>query len=109
MKTTLFPQELSDKLNHLSAQVEVLTKQLATKEQRISELEKTVATLEAQTDAVEQYSRRANLRFQGIPDSDGEDTDSLIITLINELLGVVRMRGIGGILSSSEKLSTKFM
>ena len=53
MKTTLFPQELSDKLDHLSAQVEVLTKQLATKEQRITELEKKVATLEAQTDAVE--------------------------------------------------------
>ena len=88
MKTTLFPQELSDKLDHLSAQVEVLTKQLATKEQRITELEKKVATLEAQTDAVEQYSRRANLRFQGIPDSDGEDTDSLIITLINEQINV---------------------
>ena len=51
MKTTLFPQELSDKLDHLSAQVEVLTKQLATKEQRITELEKKVATLEAQTRA----------------------------------------------------------
>ena len=38
MKKTLFPQVLSDKLDHLSAQVEVLTKQLATKEQRISEL-----------------------------------------------------------------------
>ena len=88
MKTTLFPQELSDKLDHLSAQVEVLTKQLATKEQRITELEKKVATLEAQTDAVEQYSRCANLRFQGIPDSDGEDTDSLIITLINEQINV---------------------
>ena len=86
MKTTLFPQELSDKLDHLSAQVEVLTKQLATKEQRITELEKKVATLEGQTDAVEQYSRRANMRFQGIPDSDGED--SLIITLINEQINV---------------------
>ena len=88
MKTTLFPHELSDKLDHLSAQVELLTKQLATKEQRITELEKKVATLEAQTDAVEQYSRRANLRFHGIPDSDGEDTDSLIITLINEQINV---------------------
>ena len=85
MKTTLFPQVLSDKLDHLSAQVELLTKQLATKEHRISELETKVATLEAQTDAVEQYSRRANLRFQGIPDSgDGEDCDSMIINLINE-------------------------
>ena len=78
MKTTLFPQALSDKLDHLSAQVEVLTKQLATKEQRISELEKTVATLEAQTDAVE--------RQPALP--DGEDTDSLIITLINEQINV---------------------
>ena len=85
MKTTLFPQVLSDKLDHLSAQVELLTKELATKEERISELEKKVATLEAQTDAVEQYSRRADLRFQGIPDSgDVEDCDSMIINLINE-------------------------
>ena len=87
-KTTLFPQALSDKLDHLSAQGEVLTKQLATKEQRITELEKKVATLEAQTDAVEQYSCRVNLRFHGIPDSDGEDTDSRIITLINEQINV---------------------
>ena len=85
METSLFPQVLSDKLDHLSAQVDVLTKQLATKEQRICDLEKKVVTLEAQVEAVEQYSRRANLRFQGIPDfGDGEDTDSIVVNLIND-------------------------
>ena len=42
-------------------------------------------TLKAPADAFEQYSRRANLRFQGIPDfGDGEDTDSIVINLIND-------------------------
>ena len=95
MKKTLIPQVLSDKLDRLSAQVEVLTKQLATKEQRISELENKVMTLEAQTDAVEQYSCRAKLRFQGIPDSgDGEDSDSLIIKIIIKHMNIeLRVQG----------------
>ena len=46
-------------------------------------------TLEVQADTVEQYSHRANLRFQGIPDSgEWEDTDMMIIKLINEHMKV---------------------
>ena len=49
--------------------------QAAKKEARICELEKRVTALETQADDAEQYSRRANLRFHGMPESDtGEDT-----------------------------------
>ena len=52
------------------------------------EFEKVVMQ-EAQADTVEQYSRHAKLRFQGIPDyGDGEDTDSMIVKLINEHMEV---------------------
>ena len=66
-----------------------LRSSLPPKSKRICELKKKVVTLEAQVDAVEQYSRRANLRFQGIPDfGDGEDTDSSVVKLINDHMQV---------------------
>ena len=44
---------------------------------------------EAHADTVEQCPCRAKLRFQGIPDyGGGEDTDSMIVKLINEHMEV---------------------
>ena len=84
LKSALFPQILSDKIDDLSSKFELITKQLAKKENRISELEKKVSQLEVDVDNLQQYSRRPNLRIYGIRDThDGEDTDSKVITLIN--------------------------
>ena len=44
--------------------------------------------LETSADAVEQYSRRPNLRFQGIPETTGENTDAKILKLINEQMQI---------------------
>ena len=91
LKKALFPQMLADKMDHLSAQVHQLTDQSAKKDARINELEKKVAALEIQADDTEQYSRRSNLRFQSMPESDaGEDTDCKIIQFINEKMRLDR-------------------
>ena len=42
---------------------------------------KKVHALESTADAVEQYSRRNNLRITGIPKSLGEDTDTHVLEL----------------------------
>ena len=66
----------------LTAKVASLTEDLNTKDNEIDELVKRVNTLEEAADAVEQYSRRPNLRFHGIAESaDGEDTDANVVHL----------------------------
>ena len=52
---------------------------------KIQKLERKVATLELDSDKVEQYSRRSNLRFSGIPETDNEveDTTEKILQIIN--------------------------
>ena len=45
----------------------------------IDELFQKVATLEAQADKWEQYSRRPNLRFHGIEEKEGKDTNAIVI------------------------------
>ena len=55
---------------------------------RMIELETTVNHLEQQLDAHEQYSRRPNLRVQGIPeDGRGEDVESKVLSVVNEKMG----------------------
>ena len=40
-------------------------------------------------DSLEQYKRRPNLRFEGIPEADhGEDTDAKVLDIANSLLGM---------------------
>ena len=46
--------------------------------------------LEVDSDAVEQYSRRANLQIRGIAECNGgEDTDQLVLNIINDNMGLV--------------------
>uniref|UniRef100_A0A1Y1K7J7 L1 transposable element RRM domain-containing protein n=1 Tax=Photinus pyralis TaxID=7054 RepID=A0A1Y1K7J7_PHOPY len=44
--------------------------------------------LEDQTESLEQYSRLNNLRIFGVPESDSEDTDKVIVKLCKEQLKV---------------------
>ena len=88
LKTMLYPQVIADKLDLLTAQWDKMSQQLDVKERRISELEQRVQQLETNADAVEQYSRRPNLRFQGIPETNGENTDAKILKLINEQMQI---------------------
>ena len=52
---------------------------------------KKLATLEAESDRREQYSIRPNLRFQGIPEEDGENTDAVVIGKTQQKLGLTHI------------------
>ena len=89
IKIALYPRDLVNKIDLLSAMVNKLSGQLEQKEQRISQLEQKVQLLELQADGVEQYSRRANLRLYGIPeDENGENTDAKVLEVVNERMRI---------------------
>ena len=57
-------------------------------EKQISGLQKELGESQRHVEEQEQYSRRNCLRFLGIPEQDREDTDKLVIELVNDKLGV---------------------
>ena len=83
LKKALYPQELVDQLNHLSSRVTALTDCIKHRDETIKKLEGKVAKLEFEADKVEQYSRRANLRFSGLPETESENTTDKLLELIN--------------------------
>ena len=88
LKKQLYPTELYDKLDTLTSKLESISIQLTAKDHIIHTLETTVNHLEQQLDAHEQYSRRPNLRVQGIPeDGRGEDVESKVLSVVNEKMG----------------------
>ena len=89
MKNILFLQSLSDGVDYLKKKIDNLTAFIEEKDARISELERLVSTTETKLDALDQYSRRANLRFQGLNENqDGEDIETQIINIINNEIGL---------------------
>ena len=79
LKKALFPNQLATKIDALTLQVSHLTSL-----ERIAELETKVQSLEDANDALEQYSRRPNIRVSGIAETtDGEDTDEKVLAVIN--------------------------
>ncbi len=90
LKQVLYPKELSKQLKGLNDQIVRLQQQLAAKDEKIKTLEERVIKLEVDSDAVEQYSRRANLQIRGIAECNGgEDTDQLVLNIINDNMGLV--------------------
>ena len=90
LKQVLYPKELSTQLKGLNAQIVRLQQQLAVKDEKIKTLEERVNKLEIDTDGVEQYSRRANLQISGLAERDGgEDTDELVLKVVNDNMGLV--------------------
>ena len=90
MKAMLYPQELENKIDNLTKKIDSLTKLDESKNLRLNDLEKRISTLEANADRQEQYSRRPNLRVQGLEEKgEGENTDRIMIQLINDTLAVV--------------------
>ena len=85
----LYPQEISDKLDNMTAKINSLTSQLEAKEARIVKLDERLVQLEGVLDNQEQYTRGANLRIQGIPESDqGESTDEKTLEIVNDFIGL---------------------
>ena len=89
LKSALYPEELSNKLETLTLTIAGLTSQLENKERRITVLEDQVELLQSECDNLQQYSRRCNLRFHGIPETgEGEDTTLKVLELINAKMAV---------------------
>ena len=62
----------------------------------ITDMSDQLKVLENRIDEMNQYSRRNCLKFRGIPEKEDDDTDSLIIDIINNKLGIkVDLRDIG--------------
>ena len=47
---------------------------------------------EAEADKREQYSRRPNFCFHGIEEKEGEDTNAIVIALVQKKLGLSQIR-----------------
>ena len=89
LKSALYPEELSNKLDTLTLTIAGLTSQLENKERRITVLEDQVELLQRECDNLQQYFRRCNLRFHGIPETgEGEDTTLKVLELINSKMAV---------------------
>ena len=87
LKKAMYPQELVDQLDHLSSRVTELTECIKQRDEKIKKLEGTQLELEA--DKVEQYSRRSNVRFSGLPETTGESTENTtdkILDIINNTM-----------------------
>ena len=67
----------------LSSRVTALTDCIKHRDETTKKLEGKVAKLEFEADKVEQYSRRANLRFSGLPETESENTTDKLLELIN--------------------------
>ena len=88
LKKAMRPKELVDQLDHLSSRVTALTECIKQRDEKIKKLEGKVTQLELEADKVEQYSRRSNLRFSGLPETTGESentTDKLIDIINNNM------------------------
>ena len=74
LKKALFPVELSGRIDALTATLQRLSCVVEEKDVRITSLEKEVHELADSNDSLEQYTRRPNMRFEGIPEAEhGED------------------------------------
>ena len=85
LKRALFPQEIADKIDYLAAQTEQLKQTMKEKDEKIKQLESRVDLLESANDSIEQYSRRSNLRIEGIPESVGIcEIENAILDIVND-------------------------
>lgn len=77
-------------VKRLDARMKSFQAQLEAKDERIVALESDVTKLKNLLDDQEQYSRRESLRFSGIAESiNGEDTDQLVLDLVNKEMKLV--------------------
>ena len=65
----------------IAAKLESIDDKLRAKDAKIDKLQNQVTDLEKSIDDIEQYGRRQNLRIHGVPETTGEVTDSIILSL----------------------------
>ena len=89
LKSALYRQALSDRLDTLTQTIAGLTSQLESKESRIVVLEEQVELLQSECDNLEQYYIRCKLRIRGIPETgEGEDTTLKVLELVNAKMAI---------------------
>ena len=89
LRHVLNPKVLTDKLDTLTKKISQLNERLEKKDKYIAALKARLSSCEAGLDQLEQYSRRTNLRFFGIPDAQtGENTTGKLLSIVNETMGV---------------------
>ena len=71
-----------------SALVQSLRRQLNEKDVKINALQSQVDEINKQVDDLEQYSRKKNVRLDGITEVDGENTHEVILETCNNVLGL---------------------
>ena len=69
-------------------EMEAKTRKLHALDEQIKHMQKNIVDIKASVDEQEQYSRRNCLRFHGVPETAGENTDKVIIELVKEKMGV---------------------
>ena len=88
IKSTIYPYALVDEMRAPKTEITRLT----AKNKIIEELQVRVSKLEVSVDDTEQYSRRANVRIQGIHDTGAsEDARATVLQVINETMKMSRL------------------
>ena len=72
----------------LKNEIVSLRKELKQKDSKILDLQQQVASLEIETDNLQQYSRRNSLRITGIPETETENVVEKSLAVINETMNV---------------------
>ena len=87
LRSMFNPQILTDKLESLMDTITKLNDRLDKKDVYIADLGARLSSVKANLDVLEQYSRRSNLRFFGIPESDGgEETTGKLLSIVNDTM-----------------------
>lgn len=69
----------------LSKRLKKMEDEIAAKDAKIESLEKRIEELETKADDQEQYSRRTSVRIYGIPETPGENLNSVASALFDEM------------------------
>ena len=76
---------LTKQINSVKTENASLREKCSKLEKRVSELETENSTRKLESDALEQYGRRNILRVSGIPETDREDTDDIVLRVASDL------------------------
>ena len=73
-----------DAITELQNNVVRLINKLSERDKEISDLRNEIEELREELDELQQYSRKPSIRVYGIPESEDEDTDQLLLQLFNK-------------------------
>ena len=78
----------SGKMDEYEARFKMQDTEIKELKTRLSIIENANETVRLEQDRAAQYSRRESLIFHGIPESPQEDTDMLVLSVVNEHLNI---------------------